>query len=379
MQVSGFYSFNASDCFQSSRCAKSMARHRLCRIHLEVRRVREDLLNRGHLCDVTQRSTGGMSVDVVDFLSLDSSICHGKLHTRPDSIAILSWLRHVVGIARHRTTQVLGYDLCASLLCVLEALHHQNAAAFTHHESVPVLIPRSRCLRRHLVACGQGSARVEACKGNGVHGGFRATHQHEVSVAVSNVPCCKVVAVVCRCTSGRDGIVWSHETNVHSKHGTWHVWDDVRNEEGGNFVGSPVVVRVHVLLEEGHSSNTRAHEATAPFLLELLELVLDEARVLQRLLSGHDAELDHLVLPPGVLPIDVSLRFEDVVGARRCELHREVGRVELVQGLHARLSFKQVVVEHVRVLSITRRHAKTCYHNPILRASLRVVHLVLVE
>src|SRR5262245_16773949 len=67
---------------------------------------------------------------------------------------------------------------------MLHLFHDEDAGAFADHESVTIFVPGAAGLFRLVIARGQCAHGSESAYAHGTDGGFRATSDHDLGIAV---------------------------------------------------------------------------------------------------------------------------------------------------------------------------------------------------
>ena len=130
-----------------------------------------------------------MGVDVFDVSPVDASVFDGTLHAEAGTIAFRMRSGDVIGVARHADPHEFGIDVSASLQGVFQLFQDYAAAAFAHDETIAVLVERTRCRRRVVVADRQRMHGIETadarladaclCTASQHSSGFASTDQVE--------------------------------------------------------------------------------------------------------------------------------------------------------------------------------------------------------
>jgi hypothetical protein len=158
------------------------------------------------------------------------------------------------------------------------------------------------------------------------HRRVRPARQHQVRVPPPDVVRGLQDAVVARGARGGDGIIRSHESQVHREQRAGHVGD----REGDAERVHPAEPLRGLVLDGGreglHAAHGRAHQDAAPVQhqpgpsVDLARLLKVDRRSLQRLLARDQSVLDHGVHPARVLLRDVVAAVEgglDLAGETR--------------------------------------------------------------
>mmetsp|Transcript_6763 Transcript_6763/g.18146 ORF Transcript_6763/g.18146 Transcript_6763/m.18146 type:complete len:219 (-) Transcript_6763:873-1529(-) len=124
VEVASLDGLDSGDGLHATCCSQAVPDQRLGAVHFDVLGVLEHALQGLHLRDVAHQRACGVGIDVVDLLALNACVPDGCLNACAHAQAIRSWVSHVVRIAGDSTSKVLCQDLGASLLGVLQALHH---------------------------------------------------------------------------------------------------------------------------------------------------------------------------------------------------------------------------------------------------------------
>ena len=97
-----------------------------------------------------------------------------------------------------------GVNLRAARLRVFVLFEHHHAGAFAQHETVAILVPRTGCRCRIVIARRQRARRRKAAETERRHGRFRTARDHHVGVAVFDQAAGRADAVQARGTGGDD-------------------------------------------------------------------------------------------------------------------------------------------------------------------------------
>src|SRR5439155_10989974 len=115
-------------------------------------------------------------------IGVDAGIAQRGLHRALWTVDV--WRRHVERVGAHAEADQLSVDFGAALLRMLVLFEHHRAAALAEDEAVAVLVPRTRCGARVVVAGGQRARCGEAADPERRDRRFGATGDHHVGVAV---------------------------------------------------------------------------------------------------------------------------------------------------------------------------------------------------
>jgi len=90
----------------------------------------------------------------------------------------------VVRVGRGRGAEDFGVDRRATGLGMLPLFENQDTGAFAHHEAVAVLVPGTAGASGVVIASGERAHGSESAHAHGRNGGFGASGNHDVGIAV---------------------------------------------------------------------------------------------------------------------------------------------------------------------------------------------------
>src|ERR1039458_5857100 len=140
---------HAEDRLYHARGAKQMPGHGLGGAHGEARSMlAEGPLDGDGLGPITERSRGGMRVQILHIARIELRIAQGVDHGEASPGAVLGRSRDVMRIGAHAEAGQFGIDACATRAGVLELLEHHRTTAIAQYKAVAIAVPRAtRALR----------------------------------------------------------------------------------------------------------------------------------------------------------------------------------------------------------------------------------------
>ena len=335
---------HGDDGFKSTGGAESVADHALGRVHLEaVGGAGKDLLESGAFSNVAERSRSTVGVHVAHILRGNTGFAESHFDSEADAFAVFTRGGHVVSISAHADAGHASENVGATLLGVREAFEHENARTFTDHETVAVLIERTRGRRRVVVALAQGLHGGKACESDIVHGFVGTTGEHDIGAAKTNLVVGGGDRVVRGCASGNHCVAGAHPAGAVGNFASGHVHDRHRNEERGHAARATVRKRNDGIAIDLHTADTGTdnHARTGRIfvfgrntgVLKSLERsihsVLDAPREAGRIARGNKFR---------------TIEFLD----GGSYLDRIVGHVEAIDRCESGFTFQQVVPKEFR-------------------------------
>mmetsp|Transcript_41091 Transcript_41091/g.110369 ORF Transcript_41091/g.110369 Transcript_41091/m.110369 type:complete len:315 (-) Transcript_41091:453-1397(-) len=193
---------------------EAVAQHRLGAVDYHAVGAAQRLLDGPDLRHVPRGRGGAVAVDVAHLARLDAGVRQRALDAAGDSRTLGVRLRHVVRVGGVRAARVLGVDLRAARLRVLQGLQAQDAGTLAHDETVAALVPRAGSPLWLVVARGQGLARVESGDACARHGSLGAACEDKVAFPALDVASSRGNAIIA-CRACRDhSVVGACEANV---------------------------------------------------------------------------------------------------------------------------------------------------------------------
>ena len=207
---------------------------------------------------------------------------------------------------------------------MLQRLQDDDAGAFAHDEAVAVLVERTRCRGRIVVALRQRRHVGEAADGHRRDRRLGAAADHHVRITVLNRAERIADRVRARGAGGDGRVVRTTCLEAHGDDAGRDVGDEHRDEEGADLALPALAVDVVLLLEALEATDTAPDDHPGAIRVEG---ALGEPRVRHRLDGGSDRVLRVRVGALRFLPLHGPERIEPLQLAR--ELHGEGGRIEL--------------------------------------------------
>jgi hypothetical protein len=116
-----------------------------------IHRVSQNRLKYLGFADISDRSPGRVSVDVIDIARCDPRVVEGLPHRRNP----LGWFwtrdHHVKRVAGRPESRDLGVSMSFACECVGTVLEDEHGSSFTQNHTVPVLVERAKGTMRRIV------------------------------------------------------------------------------------------------------------------------------------------------------------------------------------------------------------------------------------
>ena len=146
-----------------------------------------------------------MSINKLNFIWINACVIHCITHRTTWTIHIRSC--HVIGISTHAVTRKLCINFCTAFLSSLIFFKHHYTGTFANHKSIAVLIPRTTCCCRIVIATRQCARSSETTYSKLSNCSFRTTCNHYISVTVLNHTCSVTNRMCASCTSSHNRYV----------------------------------------------------------------------------------------------------------------------------------------------------------------------------
>ncbi len=189
---------------------------------------------------------------------------------------------------------------------MLQLFEHERTGTLADHETVAVLVERTRSVPGIVVAGGEGLHRIETADRRLVNRSLRTARNHDIGLAVTDGLQSGDKTVVGR-SARRDGaVIGTHETVLHGDESGSDVGNHAGNEERAKPRGhTPLGVAQTFVEERFESSDTRSPDYACALLVELVEI---ERRVLDGLRGRDEGILREKVVLAYLLAVEILVR-----------------------------------------------------------------------
>ena len=257
--------------------------------------------------DVARGSRSAVNVHVVNIFGFDAGVLDGVAHRFHGALSFGMGSREVVGVGRTAAADDFAVNPRTARLGVLVLLENQGAGAFADHESVAVLVERTRSVRGIVVARGKRLHGVETADTRLVDRSFRTARHHHVGLAVTDGVHGVHHAVIRRCAGRHRAVVRPHEAVLHGDETGRDVGDHARNKERAKPRGSIPCGPAQTLIEERFDSS----DARTPYYTHLLLVhgLQIETRILDGLRGRDQSVLCKKVVLAYFLTVEIEARI----------------------------------------------------------------------
>ena len=210
----------------------------------------------------------------------------------------------MVGITGRAVTGDLTVNSRPTRLCVFESFHDQDTGTFAHNKAIAALVEGAT--RRTGIVIVTGAHRFHRTKTSITQfrdGGFTATREHEVGLAVTEHMEGFADTVRARGTSADNAEVGTTGTHFDCNDTASDVCNKRGNHERGHFTGAAFVESATLSLNRNHPADTRTDEHTEAIRVQLGGVF--QTGIFERKTRGGDGKLSVAVVATSLLGVHV--------------------------------------------------------------------------
>src|SRR5450759_5411673 len=316
---------------------------------------------RDRLCfiRVIEGRGGAVRVDVVDVRRGETAVGECAAHGALQPFVIRKLTGAMVRIASRPIAGQLAVDSRTARQGMVERFENDDARAFTHDESVPILVEWARRRLGAVVARRERLHVGKATNRHGGHGGLGAAGDHHVRVSVLNRTECVANGMRAASACRDGGVVGSTRVEAHGHDARGNVSNEHRDEEGADLVRPALAVDIVLLLEALQPADAAANDHS-----QAIDIVApaSQAGVRHRLHGRGDGVLRVRIRPLRFLPLHDLERIEALNLAG--EAHRKRRGIELRDSGRPRHAILQGAPSRRHVVAEGRYGTKTSDDDP---------------
>ena len=299
-----------------------------------------------------------MGVHVAHILRGNASFAKSHFDSEANAFTIFTRGGHVVSISAHADAGHASEDVCTTLLGVRKAFENEDTGTFTNHEAVAVLIERTRCCRRIVVALAQGLHGGKASEGDIVHGFVGTTGEHDIGAAQANLVVGGSDRMVRCCAGGNHCVAGAHPASTVGNFASGHIHDRHRNEERRHAARATVCEGHHGVTINLHATDTGTDNHARAGRVFVFG---GNTGVLKSLERGIHSVLDAPGQTGRIARGNVFGTIEFLDGSSY--LDRIVGDIEAIDRCESGFTFQQVVPKQFRRIAEGGNAPHTCDYN----------------
>ena len=256
--------------------------------------------------DVARGGRGTVDIHIINIFGFDAGVLDGVAHRLHGTLPFGMRGGEVVSVGRSAAADDLAVDLGTAGLGMFILLEDQGSGAFADHETVAILVERTRSVLGIVVARGERLHGVEPADTRLVDRSFGASGHHHVGLPVADGVERGDHAVVRRCARRHRAVVGPHEAVLHGDETGCDVGDHAGNKERAKPRGSIPCGPAQTLIEERFdSSDARTPDHPHLFLVDGLEV---ERRILDGLRGRDQGILGEKVVLAYFLTVEIEVR-----------------------------------------------------------------------
>ena len=264
-----------------------------------------------------------MRVDVIDILRLESGVLNGVAHDPIAAIPVFRRRGDMMGVAAHPVSHHLGQNPGAPAPRRLQFFEDQHTRAFSHHESVAILVPGPAGVLRVLVPRRKRPHRPESADPHGSNAGFGSAANHGIGVTVL-YQAIRIANGVSPGGAGRGRRrIRTFGSDPNRDVSGSHIDDDPGNEKWRNAARAVGKIGLVLPLDHVEAADSAADANAGALFLALVDF---KSGTRERAFGRRDGELDEAphLLDFFFLDIDARLESLDLPG----DLGRETRHIE---------------------------------------------------